>query len=175
MLLIQQVRCVWSKASRGAADAAGRPRPTADYPIPHVDAEDADTVVHLLQALEREGFVFKDRIEIRRPGGGHSSSLSPLSWRRERSSVQLSLTRPAEDRLRSRWPSHLPSPLITLFEGEQAIIDWNGRFRTSLFGTDRSSYYEASRLHIAFGPHASSDILSRTVLRKHIDLRADIY
>jgi hypothetical protein len=69
-----------------------------------------------------------------------------------------------------RWP-----PLFTLREGETARIDWNGRFRTSLFGSNRSSYYEQHIYWLALTGDPPPRLFLDATPRKHVDLRTEIY
>jgi hypothetical protein len=73
------------------------------------------------------------------------------------------------------WPGHLPSPLFTGTLGEAVRIDWNGRFRSSIGGSNRSYFYEEHTVWVALLDSPLDKSLLDIVPRKHIDLRTQIY
>jgi hypothetical protein len=77
--------------------------------------------------------------------------------------------------LRTAWPGHLPAPLFTGGIGEAVRIDWNGRFRSSVFGSNRSFFYEEHTVWVALVENLTDDAILKLTPRKHIDLRTQIY
>jgi hypothetical protein len=98
-----------------------------------------------------------------------------LDWHVRGEGVDIVLSSPSPYRLRTRWPAFLPSPLFTLHPGDIVRIDWNGRLRMSLFGSDRSSYYEQHTYWLALCEAPHTRLFLDAQPRKHVDLRADIY
>lgn len=131
-----------------------------------------------MRAIESEGF------EIERQAGpvtreswrrGDPFADTVLDWHLHPGSADIVLSSPSVQRLQTKWPGFLPSPLFTLRWGETARIDWNGRLRMSTSGSNRASYYEQHiyRLALADAPHPR--LFLDTEPRKHVDLRTEIY
>lgn len=87
----------------------------------------------------------------------------------------VSLLRPWGGMLTTKWPAYLPTPLFEGDLGEAVRIDWNARFRASLFGSNRSYFYEEHTIWVTLvaAPLDSSFLTLEPV--KHIDLRTTIY
>ena len=153
MLVVQHIWSRWTKASRGAA--AQRPRGKPAYPLPlaAISTRPADTAVHEVKLMEAGGFEEAERFravaelaDLAEPGQTAPNSAANLRWRPlAGGAFGLSISAPWEGMRVTDWPGHLPSPLITLEVGESCVIDWNGRFRTSMFGSNRSYFYEQHR------------------------------
>jgi hypothetical protein len=177
MLVIQHIWSRWDKLSRGANAPIPRPRLDAAYPLPaQRGAIDP----------QREALVHEVAADMWRDGGPRAS-LAPvthaawhrgdpaLRWHTRAKDVEIMLANPCPWRLQTKWPAHLPMPLFTLHPGESARVEWNGRMRMSLFGSNRSSYYEQHIYWLAV-THAPDDrIFLDATPRKTIDLTTHIY
>ncbi len=176
-LIIQHIWMRWTKRSRGANAPLKRPRLEEAYPLPAPE-EDGPVMIHEIGAVEEdEGFAFEQGLgpvdlETRRLGNSWHEDL--LEWRIGKDEVGISLRRPSE-RLQTKWPGLLPSPLFTLRRGDTARIDWNGRLRVSMGGSNRSSYYEQHLYWLAFAPAVEPRLFLDARPRKHVDLRTGIY
>lgn len=179
MLIIQHIWSRWTKASRGTdVGRLQRPRLHEAYELPHSN-EPADTLLHEILAVEEDrGFGTEERLgpvtreEWARP---QPWCATPLDWRVGKGLVEIVLSRPSEYRLQTKWPAHLPRPLFVLRPGDIARIDWNGRFRMSLFGSNRSSYYEHHIYWLALADAPMPRLFLDAEPRKHVDLRTEIY
>lgn len=177
MLIIQHIWSKWTKAARGANAPLQRPRLEGAYLLPPVEPGPGP-FRHELRAIEREGFVLTENAgEIDRDGWIRQLPWreTALDWRDRGRFAQIILRKPCEHRQQTKWPAHLPVPLFELHEGETARIEWNGRFRSSLSGFNRSSYYEQHVYWIAvtLEPHPRMFLDARP--RKEIDLTTEIY
>lgn len=177
MLIIQHIWSHWTKAARGADAPLKRPRLAEAYALPPFEGT-AEVLRHEVRAVEQEDFAIVERIgpvsrdEWKRPMPFHDTI---LDWRLGKDGAGISLSHPSEHRLQTKWPGHLPSPLFTLRPGESARIDWNGRLRRSLFGSNRSSYYERHVYWLALTDAPAPRLFLDAAPRKHIDLRTEIY
>lgn len=168
--MVQHIWSRWDKASRGANAPVRRPRLRDAYPVP-ADAEPGEVVLHDIRDLDREANIF----ECVGPVTRDDWSPPELSWRRRGQDFEFTINDPSPHRRQTRWPGWLPSPLVVLRPGEMVCIDWNARFRFSLFGSNRSSYYEQHRYWLANADAVASDMFLTADPRKHIDLRGHIY
>lgn len=100
---------------------------------------------------------------------------TPLAWHLRGDEADIRLSNPSEYRLRTKWPAFLPTPLFVLRFGETARIDWNGRFRTSLFGSNRSFSWQQHTYWLALAEAPDPRLFLDSKPRKHIDLRTEIY
>jgi hypothetical protein len=177
MLIIQHIWTKWTKLSRGADRALKRPRLAEAYPFPpHRDP--VPVLRHEVRALESEGF------EIRELVGAIDRETWPrqlpwrntaLDWRLRPEGADILLHKPSEHTQQTKWPAHLPSPLLRLGEGESARIEWNGRFRASMMGSNRGSYFEQHVYWLAVAAEPHPRIFLEAEPKKRIDLTTHIY
>lgn len=166
----------WTKASRAALDATARLAVPRAHLLPLL-ANDG-TLRHEVAAFENNGFELTHRI---RPFADPAWAQDmPIRWdnvavRRVRDGFEVRLSRPSESMLTTAWPGHLPSPIFTGKVGDAVRIDWNGRFRASLFGSNRSYFYEEHTVWVTLLEELTDDALLKLTPRKHIDLRTRIY
>lgn len=176
MLIIQHIWTRWTKLSRGANSPLQRPRLAEAYPLPEVPVG-TDVFLHEIKALERENFAITQwagpitRKEWKE-GQWHQGVL--LDWLQTGFDAEITLHKDTY-RLQTKWPSFLPQPLFKVPLGETSRIDWNGRFRFSLFGSNRSSYYEQHCYWLAYAKDSDPRLFLDAQPRKHVDLRAHIY
>ena len=170
MLVVQHIWSRWDKASRGADAPVRRPRLRGAYPVPSPEPS-GPAIVHEIRDIAREGGIF----ERAGPVEHADWPLAGLSWDQRGEQHAFTLDDPSPYRRQTRWPGRLPSPLVVLAPGETVCIDWNARFRFSLFGSNRSSYYEQHRYWLANAPCVARDMFTDAKPRKHIDLRGHIY
>jgi hypothetical protein len=177
MLIIQNIWSRWTKAARGANSRLRRPRTDEAYILPP-PAETGEVLWHELRAMEIEGFALVERIApIDRDGWQRAQPhrSTPLDWRPVRGGAEIRLVHPSKHRLRTKWPEFLPSPLFTLRSGETARIDWNGRFRSSMSGSNLAYYYEQHTYWLAIAETPDPRLFLDAQPRKHVDLRTEIY
>ena len=98
-----------------------------------------------------------------------------LDWHYRGGEADIVLSPPSPYRLQTKWPARLPSPLLTLRAGDVVRIDWNGRLRRSLFGSNRSSYYEQHTYWLALSDRPEPRLFLDAAPVKHVDLRTEIY
>jgi hypothetical protein len=168
----------WTKQSRGANSRLERPRLEEAYPLP-APAGEGEVLCHEIRAIEQdhgfaidESFAPVDRETWRRPAVWHEEV---LDWRIGRDKIEILVGRPSRERLQTRWPGFLPSPLFALRPGESARIDWNGRLRVSMGDSNRSTYYEQHLYRLAFADAPAPRLFLDAEPRKHVDLRTGIY
>ncbi len=177
MLIVQHIWMRWTKRSRGATALLKRPRLDEAYPLPERSGE-GPVLIHEIGAVEGDdGFAIEDSLgpidlETRRLSGRWHEEL--LDWRIANGEVGISLHWPSE-RLQTKWPAFLPSPLFTLRPGDVARIDWNGRLRMSAGDSNRSSYYEQHLYWLALADAPAPRLFLDAEPRKHVDLRTEIY
>lgn len=177
MLVIQHIWTKWTKRSRGANSPLQRPRLLEAYPLPRID--DGHRVVrHEIRALEREKF---ERVEEFGPVEREQwERLQPyrdnaLDWLLRERRADIIIRKPSQERQQTKWPAYLPSPLFTLAEGETAKIEWNGRFISSMSGSNRATYYEQHVYWLAFTGEPTERLFLDAAPKKTIDLRTEIY
>jgi hypothetical protein len=176
MLVVQHIWSRWTKRARGANAALKRPRLDEAYPLPQ-GQDDGETLLHSVHALEQDGFeLVSEAFPVTREQGkrSHWNIGIRLDWRVRDGAAEIMLNKETE-RLQTKWPAFLPSPLFTLRAGETARIDWNGRFRTSMGDSDRSSYYEQHIYWLALAETPEPRLFLDAKPRKHVDLRTEIY
>lgn len=177
MLIIQHIWSHWTKAARGADARLKRPRLAEAYQLPPWEGE-TEMLRHEIRAIEEEDFAIVERLgpvtrdQWKRPMPFHDTI---LDWRTGKTGVEISLSHPSPERLQTKWPAHLPSPLFALRPGDIARIDWNGRLRTSMSGANLSAYYERHTYWLAFAEAPAPRLFLDGVPRKHIDLRTEIH
>ena len=178
MLIIQHIWMRWTKQSRGANSRLARPRLEEVYALPEASA-DGPVLVHEIRAIEEDhGFAVEqsfgpvDRDTWGRPPAWHAQA---LGWHILKDRAEISLARPGGERLQTKWPAFLPSPLFALRPGDTARIDWNGRLRTSMGDSNRSSYYEQHTYWLALADAPAPRLFLDADPRKHVDLRTGIY
>lgn len=177
MLIIQHIWTQWTKRSRGADSRVKRPRMAEAYPLPP-GSWDCPVLLHEVRATEREDFALveeigptdRDDFPHRQP---HRNNV--LDWRASPLAAAITLDKPSEYRQQTKWPAKLPRPLFWVYLGETARIEWNGRFRTSLFGSNRSSYYEQHVYWLAVADAPDPRLFLDAEPRKRIDFTTQIY
>ena len=175
MLIVQHIWSRWTKASRGANSELRRPRLNEAYMLPEMPT--CAVGLHEVSAVEADDFKLSVRFaavehdDWRKPVPHHEVA---LDWHLTDAGAAIALVPPAPQRRQTSWPAYLPTPLFMLAAGETARIEWNGRFRTSLLGSDRSTYYEQHVYWLAVGDwHARLFLDAKP--RKRIDLTTQIY
>jgi hypothetical protein len=166
----------WTKASRAAADATARLAVPRAHLLPQLLND--GTLRHEVAALEQDGFRLVERVRpFGDPAWAQDRPARPdnVRVRRRGDAFEVSLARPWPSMLTTAFPGHLPSPLFSGGTGEAVRIDWNGRFRASVSGTNRSYFYEEHTVWVALLDELRDDALLAIVPRKHIDLRTQIY
>jgi hypothetical protein len=177
VLIIQHIWSQWTKAARGANAPLKRPRLDEAYRLPPFDGA-AEVLRHEVRAREHEDFAIVERIgpisrdDWKRPMPYYDNA---LDWRLRKGGAEIMLSNPSEHRLQTKWPGHLPSPLFVLCPGETARIDWNGRLRMSMGGSNLSTYYEQHIYWLALAEAPEPLLFLDAEPRKHIDLRTGIY
>ena len=177
MLIIQHIWTKWTKMSRGADAPIKRPLLADAYMLPTLPGV-RGVLRHEIRALEREGFEIVESVgEISRREWERQwpHRNNALDWRIRGDEADIIVRRPSEYTQQTRWPAQLPSPLFTLRMGETARIEWNGRFRSSLFGSNRSSYYEQHVYWLAVAEAPQPRLFLDAEPRKAIDLTTGIY
>jgi hypothetical protein len=176
MLVLQHIWTRWTKAARGANAPLKRPRLEKAYALP-VAMQLGSALLHEVRALELEDFRIErsfgaiTRQAWKEEQWNHGAL---LDWHLGKEGAQIVL-QSETSRRQTKWPAFLPSPLFTLRDGETARIDWNGRFRTSMGGSNRSSYYEQHTYWLALTDDPEPRLFLDAEPRKHIDLRTEIY
>lgn len=176
VLMVQDVWSRWTKASRAAADAGTRLALPRAWPLPLLTGE--ASLRHEVAALEQDGFAPRQLVRgLDDPAWAHDRPMRPdnLKVWRTGGGFAVSLFRPWDSMLTTRWPAWLPSPLFEGRLGGALRIDWNGRFRSSVSGSNRSYFYEEHTVWITLqGAPVDSTFLTLEPV-KHIDLRTTIY
>lgn len=180
MLIVQHIWTKWTKQSRGANAPVKRPRLAEAYELPAEalrPPEPGEALLDDVRALWLEEFELRRSFEpIARPDWKHWqwNHGALLDWHLTGDGADIVLQSDT-CRRQTKWPAFLPSPLFTLRAGETARIDWNGRFRTSLSGANRASYYEQHTYWLALADEAPPRLFLDATPRKHVDLRTEIY
>jgi hypothetical protein len=177
MLIIQHIWTKWTKQSRGANSPVKRPRLAEAYALP-AGSSDCPVLLHEVRAIEREAFelieetgpTVRDDFPRRQP---HRNTA--LDWRLRPGEAEILLRKPSEYTQQTKWPAQLPNPLFVLKKGETARIEWNGRFRTSLSGSNLSSYFEQHIYWLAVADAPEPRLFLNAEPRKRIDLTTHIY
>ncbi len=176
VLMIQDVWFRWTKASRAAADAQARLAVPRVHPLPQLTGD--ASIRHEVMVLESRDFIPVHRVRpIQDPGWGMDRPMRPdnLRARMAGGRFTVSLHRPWGGMLTTRWPAQLPAPLFEGGVGESVRIDWNGRFRSSLFGSNRSYFYEEHTIWVTLVDAPTDASFLTLAPKKHIDLRTNIY
>jgi hypothetical protein len=176
VLVMQDTWLRWTRASRAAADATARLAVPRVHLLPQLANE--GTLRHEIAALEQNGFEALQRIRaIDAPAWAQDLPIRPdnVGVRRRGDGFEVRLGRPFASMLTTAWPAHLPTPLFTGRVGDAVRIDWNGRFRSSVAGSNRSYFYEEHTIWVALLENPTDHALLGLVPRKHIDLRTQIY
>jgi hypothetical protein len=176
VLVMQDTWLRWTKASRAALDATTRLAVPRAHLLPQLVNE--GTLRHEVAAFESNGFEQLQRIRaIDDPAWAQDLPIRPdnVGVRRRGDGFEVRLARPFPSMLVTAWPGHLPSPLFTGTLGEAVQIDWNGRFRSSIGGSNRSYFYEEHTVWVALLDSLLDKSLLDIAPRKHIDLRTQIY
>ncbi len=183
MLVLQHIMARWDKATRGANSPVQRPRLAPAYALPAQDGGASTAAIdgrtQMLLHQIHSGMVFGEPGPTEAIGPiaradwlrGHPT----LGWLAHPDRIDISLSNPSENRLQTRWPAHLPSLLFALGPGETARIEWNGRFRTSLFVSNRATCYEQHIYWLAFTDEPSERLFLDAQPKKAIDLTTHIY
>jgi hypothetical protein len=176
VLMIQDVWSRWTKASRAAADAGVRLAVPRVHRLPILSGE--ATIRHEVAVLETDGF--EPRHLVRRmddPAWAHDRPARPdnlKAWR-VGEGFAVSLFRPWDSMLTTRWPAWLASPLFEGGLGDAVRIDWNARFRSSIGGSNRSYFYEEHTVWVTLQAAPTDASFLTLEPTKHIDLRTTIY
>jgi hypothetical protein len=176
IFVIQHIWTRWTKAARGANAPLKRPRLDEAYPLPGTPAA-GSAILHEVRTLEQEGFAIEQSfgpVTGREWKDAQWSHGALLDWHLGKEGAEI-LLQSETSRRQTKWPAFLPSPLFTLRAGETARIDWNGRFRTSAGGSNRSSYYEQHTYWLALTDAVEPRLFLDATPRKHVDLRTGIY
>ena len=177
MLIVQHIWSRWTKASRGADRPLQRPRLADSYPLPPASQAPGALLRHLAYFHEIRS-VESDRFEVRETIRNEmqterSDGVLEVRWVND--GWLVFLDDPSPYRRQTKWPRVMPSPLFVLKFGKVALIDWNARFRFSLFGSNRSRYYEQHRYWLAELAEPEPDPFGDPEIWKHVDLRTEIY
>ncbi|TMJ19506.1 MAG: hypothetical protein E6G92_06945 [Alphaproteobacteria bacterium] len=176
IFVIQHIWTRWTKTARGANAPLKRPRLDEAYRLPRAIPA-ASAVLHEIRSLENDGFGIEQslapvtRKEWTDAQWSHGAT---LDWHLGKDGAEIVLQSDTSRR-QTKWPAFLPSPLFVLRPGETARIDWNGRFRTSVGDSNRSSYYEQHCYWLALTETAEPRLFLDATPRKHVDLRTGIY
>lgn len=179
MLIIQHIWTKWTKASRGANAPLQRPRLAEAYSVPPLQT-DGETLLHDIRALERQQFEIVETVQAVTPKTWLSAHPSPvyqevvLDWKAYAAGATIRVTGPSSYRLQTRR-ARGAFDTINLSFGETARVDWNGRMRSSLFGSNRSSYYEQHIYWFGFVATFEPDLFLNAQPNMHVDLRTNIY
>ncbi|MFC0252564.1 hypothetical protein [Massilia consociata] len=161
---------------RAAPDAGARLAVPRVHALPQLTGD--GTIRHEVMVLESEDFVPLHRVRtLRDPAWDQDTPLRPdnLRVRRVGDGFAVTLLRPWDGMLTTRWPAWLPSPLFEGGLGDAVRIDWNGRFRSSLFGSNRSYFYEEHTVWVTLQAAPTDSTFLTLAPTKHIDLRTTIY
>lgn len=176
VLMIQDVWFRWTKATRAAADAQARLAVPRVHLLPQLTG--GESIRHEVMVHESNGFVPLHRVRsMKDPAWDLDTPLRPdnLRVRASGDRFSVSLQQPWGSMVTTRWPALLPAPLFEGSLAEAVRIDWNGRFRSSVSGSNRSCFYEEHAILVTLvaAPNDSTFLALEPV--KHIDLRARIY
>jgi len=177
MIVIQHLWTQWTKASRDAS--ARRPRLVDAQPLPPPGTPEprGQAWVHDIHRRESEAFDLRSAAGWMTPDAwsrGHFTNT--LTWiARAGGAFELRLYPPAPGMMQTRWPVALPTPLFVLKPGDSARITWNARFRNSMGGSNRGSFYEEHELFAAVAPAVKPDLFTSGVTTHAIDLTTRIY
>lgn len=177
MIVIQHLWTRWTKASRDAS--ARRPRligPRA-LTVPALPERPGHAWVHDVHQVEHEEFALRDGSDWMSPDDwSRTTATTNLTWiARAGGAFDLRLYPPLEGMRQTRWPDALPAPLLVLEAGETARILWNGRFRNSMGGSNRGSFYEEHDLFVAAGDRPGATVFLDGPITRTVDLTTRIY
>jgi hypothetical protein len=176
VLIMQDTWLRWTKATRAALDAGPRLAVPRVHLLPQLANE--GTLRHEVAAFEAKGFEQLQRVRpIDDPAWAQDLPVRPdnVGVRRRGDGFEVRLARPFASMLTTAWPGHLPAPLFTGAVGDAVRIDWNGRFRSSVSGSNRSYFFEEHTVWVALLDNPTDKALLELTPRKHIDLRTQIY
>lgn len=177
MLVIQNLWTSWTKASRDASAARPRLLEALPLPVPGGPPPPGQAWVHDVHRREDEGF------EPRTWSGWASQDAwsrmrftNTLAWTlRAGGVVEIALRPPSPGMRQTRWPEGLASPLYVLEPGDAARIAWNGRFRNSMGGSNRGSFYEEHLIFVAAATAPDAGLFTNRPVARSIDLTTRIY
>ncbi len=177
MLVIQHIWHRLTKGQRGADKAYKRPLLERAYPLLEMEPVANPQQVALVHTLAADIWAEKPAQQWAEPmtRDAWRRSQPALDWSPKGRSVGVTLNHPSRWRLQTKWPAWLLSPLFVLEPGETARIEWNGRFRKSLFGSDRSSYYEQHVYWLAVTDAPHERLFLDATPRKDLDYTTHIY
>jgi len=128
-------------------------------------------LLHRVSLLEADDFRLAESITEVSDG-----RVANLRWKASGEGYALGLEPPSPEMRRTGWPDRLPKPLSVIQPGQSVIIDWNGRFQASMFGSNRSFIYEQHRLAVACTVETPAPDLFLTLQpRKTFDFTTRIY
>lgn len=177
MIAIQHLWTQWSKASRDAS--ARRPRIVGAQPLPPPGTPEppGQAWVHDMHRREYEAFELRSAAGWMTPdawAGAHFTNT--LTWiARTGGAFELRLYPPSPGMMQTRWPTALPMPLFVLEPGDSALISWNARFRNSMSGSNRGSFYEEHELRVAATRTIGPDLFTAGPPTHVMDLTTRIY
>lgn len=177
MLVIQNLWTHWTKASRDASAARPRLLEALPLPTPVGPQPPGQAWIHDVHRREDEGF------ELRVWSGWASQDdwsrmrfTNTLAWTlRAGGVVEVTLRPPSPGMRQTRWPDGLAAPLYVLEPGDTARIVWNGRFRNSMGGSNRGSFYEEHQIFVAAAAAPRPDLFTAGPPDHTIDLTTRIY
>ena len=127
--------------------------------------------MHEVELHEADGFELDERFT---PADG--AVAGSVRWARKANGYALTVQPPWEGMRVTDWPGHLPSPLTIVEPGQSVVIDWNGRFRSSMGGSNRSFFYEQHRVAVAnVEGRPDTDLFLTLQPRKRFDFTTRIY
>jgi hypothetical protein len=176
VLMVQDVWSRWTKASRAAADAGVRLAVPRVHRLPLLTGD--ATIRHEVAALEENGFEPRQLVRaLDDPAWAHDHPLRPdnLRVRRVGERFEVTLLKPWDSMLTTKWPGWLPSPLFEGGLGDAVRIDWNGRFRASIGGSNRSYFFEEHTILVTLQAAPTDATFLTLAPVKQIDLRTTIY
>ena len=177
MVVIQTLWTHWTRASRDAA--AARPRLTGPLPLltPVGPPPPGQAWVHDIHRREDEAFALRtwsgwaSQDDLERMWFTHI-----VTWKlRSGGAVEVGLRPPSPGMRQSHWPAALPSPLFLLEPGDTGRISWNGRFRKTMGGSNRGSFYEEHLIFVAATEAPEPDLFTRGPTTRTADLMTRIY
>lgn len=172
MLVIQHIWSRWRKEARSADARRWRGRPAYRLPGPLPEpspGSSAHVVVHRIEPVDPTG---SEIIETFQNADGNM--VANMRWVTSGETFDLSLSRPFSTMLTTDWPTHLPSPLITLQPGQSTVVDWNGRFHAAM-ASQKGYFFEAHRIAAACVDDPAPDLFLKLEPRKTFDFTTRIY